>query len=85
MIYNIYKYELLSIIEILLESKKYDNTLPDIIKRFSPYIKDLELSIDNISEDIEIELIENNDINRTIDNITIHLLYLKKIIKEDVD
>ena len=85
MIYNIYKYELLSIIEMILEDKNYDNNLPEFIKNFSPYIKDLELSIDNTTDDIEKELLENNDIITTNNNITKHLLYLKKIIKEDID
>jgi hypothetical protein len=82
---NVYKYELLSIIETFLESKKYENNVTDILKYFSPHIKDLEFIIDNTSEDIEKEILENNDVIRSNIKITNHLLYLKEIIKEDVD
>lgn len=75
---NEYKYQLLSIINLSLEKKSYNSSLHETIKYFGYYIKDLELEIDSISENIRNNL-ENNDYN-----ITMELLILKKLIEENL-
>ena len=79
---NTVKYELLSTINMYLENKNYYNSLPDILKNYSFYIKNLEYHIDNVAEDIEFDLKENN--NNMKECISLHLESLKKVLEEDI-
>ena len=79
---NVVKYELLSTINMCLQKKDYCNSLPDVLKNYSFYIKDLEYDIDNTAEDIEFDLKQNNNIKECI---SLHLKSLKQILKENLN
>ncbi len=79
MIYNQYKYELLSIINMELDKKNYNNKIIDCLSSFSSFIKDLEYEIDDTSSNIRNSL-TNNKTNE-ID----HFLYsLKRSILNSI-
>jgi len=80
---NVVKYELLSTINMYLEEKYYCNTLPDVLKNYSFYIKDLEYDIDTTASDIEFDLKENN--NNMKECISIHLESLKDVLKKNLN
>jgi hypothetical protein len=69
-----YKYELLSLLNLTIENKSYTYELCEILKLYGNIIKDLEYSLDNVSEDIRIEF-QKNTINRH--NIYMNLVKLK--------
>jgi hypothetical protein len=52
MMYNRYKYELLSIINMELDKKNYNNKIVDYLSSFSSFVKDLEYEIDDTSSNI---------------------------------
>lgn len=80
---NSVKYELLSTINMCLEKKDYCNSLPDVLKNYSFYIKDLEYDIDNTAEDIEFDLKKNN--NNMKECVSLHLKSLKEILEENLN
>ena len=84
MIYNQYKYELLSMINMELDKKNYDNGIVDCLLSFSVFIKDLEYQIDDTASSIRLAFDDNNN-----DNIPSYidgfLCSLKKDILQSMD
>jgi hypothetical protein len=80
MIYNQYKYELLSIINMELDKKNYNNRIVDCLSYFSSLVKDLEYDIDDTASNIRLAF--DNNMTSYIDGF---LFSLKKDILDSMN